>query len=237
MRTSHLNQSLLLSLSLQGGIYMTVRQTISLLQSQGHKVTFYQRRDGGVLIKSIDGQVFTGATGNLYARAMTGQTLSVKRAKQLGDITWSGKRLQSQIAAKDNDVKKKFKRVQRIWRKAFPRIDGKVPPVGRKTAKKVKWSIEHRGKEETLRLLEESERYAKGKAYSKNVQQLADFINEYGMTYQSSELNQLAKDILANAWMIEEKSISPAYDELYKLNDGVPPEEVARNVRIILGLN
>lgn len=215
---------------------MTVRQTINLLRSQGHKVTYYQRRDGGVLIKSIDGQRFTGATGNLYARAMTGQTLSVKRATQLGNITWSGKRLQSQIPSAEKEIKKKLSRVQRIWRKTFPRVDGKVPLVGRKTAKKVKWSLEHRGKAETMRLLEEAEKYAKGKAYSKNIQQLADFINDTGIAYHSQELQDLAKDILANAWMIEESAINPTYQELYKLNDGVPPEEIARNVRSILNL-
>jgi hypothetical protein len=215
---------------------MTIRQTINLLRSQGHKVTYYERRDGGVLIKSIDGQRFSGATGNLYARAMSGQTLSVNRAKQLGNITWSGKRLQSQIPSSEKEIKKKLVKVQRIWRKSFPKVDGKVPPVGRKTAKKVKWSLEHRGKEETLRLLEEAEKYAKGKAYSKNIQQLADFINDTGIAYHSKDLQDLAKDILANAWMIEESAINPTYQELYKLNDGVPPEEVARNVRSILNL-
>ena len=216
---------------------MTIRQTISVLRNQGHKVTYYERKDGGVLIRSIDGQTFTGATGNLYARAMTGQTLSVKRAKQLGDITWSGKRLQSQISYKDYDVKKKLQKVQRIWRKAFPKAKGQMPSVGRKTAKKVKWSLEHRGKEETMRLLEEAERYAKGKAYTKNIQQLADFINDASLRYHSQELKQLALDILSNAWMINENAILPAYQELYKLNDGVPPEEIAKNVRIILEID
>lgn len=213
---------------------MTMRQTISLLESQGHKVTFYVRKDGGVLIKSIDGQRFTGATGNLYARAMTGQSLSVKRAKQLGDITWSGKRAKSQISSKDIDVKKKLQKVQRLWRKAFPKTNGQMPSVGRKTAKKVKWSLEHRGKEETMRLLEEAEKYAKGKAYSKNVSILATFIESASDQYNSPELKQLADDVRAYAWLINESSIAPAYDELYKLNKGVAPEEVARVTRKIL---
>ena len=213
---------------------MTVRQTINLLRSQGHKVTYYERRDGGVLIKSIDGQRFSGATGNLYARAMSGQTLSVKRATQLGNITWSGKRLKSQISSKDYDVKKELQRVQKLWNKAFPKVDGKVPPVGRKTAKKVKWSIEHRGKEETMRLLKEAEKYAKGKAYSKNITILAEFIRDSAKKYKSKELEELADDIEENAWMIDETSIVPAYEELYKLNKDVPPEEVARVTRSIL---
>ena len=213
---------------------MKVRQIINILRSQGHKVTYYERRDGGVLIKSIDGQTFTGATGNLYARAMTGQTLSVKRATQLGNITWSGERLKSQISYKDYDVKKELKRIQKIWNKAFPKVNGKAPSVGRKTAKKVKWSIEHRGKEETMRLLKEAEKYAKGKAYSKNIQYLLELIEEAAESYQSNELKKLAEDIEDNAWLIEESSIKPAYEELYKLNDGKPPKEVARVVRSIL---
>ena len=73
-------------------------------------------------------------------------------------------------------------------------------------------------------------------AYSKNVEQLAYFIKSAGATYNSPELEKLADDVLENAFSIKEEWIAPAYDELYKLNAGVPPKEVARVTRAILRL-
>ena len=54
--------------------------------------------------------------------------------------------------------------------------------------------------------------------------------------YQSQDLHQLADDILQNGYSIREEWIQPAYQELYKLNAGVPANEVARNTRKILRL-
>jgi len=217
---------------------MNMRQVVDELRRQGHVVTFYTRRDGGILIKTIDGQKFTGATGNMYGRALVGEKLSTKRANQLSRITWTGKRAKSQISHKYDAVKKQLERTQRIWRKAF----GKDSPVGKITAKKVKWSIEHRGEEETKRLLKEAERYAKGKAYTKNIQHLVDYIRDTAdrvrITSPDSAmlLDNLADDMVSNAWMIKEEAIYPTYYELYKINQGIPIEDIVRNIRRILGI-
>lgn len=221
---------------------MTMREVVSQLRSQGHNITYYERKDGGILIRSIDGQMFTGATGNLYARAMTGTTLSSKRAAQISQITWTGKRAKSQIS--DREVKKKLENVQKKWRKAFPRVDGKVPSVGRKTAKKTKWNLEHKGKEETMRLLNEAERYATGLAYNKNIdyllQMLKDYIDKIGKLGDASSkevLSKLYDDIAESRVLFKEENILATYEKLYLLNKGVPAEEVARQVRDLLNLN
>lgn len=211
---------------------MNVRQIVNKLRSEGHSVTYYVRKDGGILIKTIDGQRFTGATGNMYARAMSGATLSTKRAAQLSRITWTGKRAKSYI--EDREIKRLLQKVQRKWNQAFPHKRGEIPAVGLKTSKKVKWSLEHKGKEETIRLLQEAERYASGKAYSENIRQLADYVEDSGVKLNSDDLLQLAQDIRESAWMIKEDSIQPAYHELYKLNQGADPKEVARLVRKVL---
>lgn len=213
---------------------ITMREVVSELRSQGHSITYYERKDGGILIRSIDGQMFTGATGNLYARAMAGTHLSVKRAAQISQITWTGKRAKNQIS--DREVKKKLEKVQRKWRKAFPKVDGKVPKQGRKTARKVQWSLQNRGKEETMRLLNEAERYASGKAYSKNIQFLIGYIKDAASKYGSPELDDLANRVEENAFLIMEEMIEPVYQELYKLNAGVPPEEIVRNIERIIHL-
>ena len=179
-----------------------------------------------------------GATGNMYGRALIGEKLSTKRANQLSRITWTGKRAKSQISHKYDAVKKQLERTQRIWRKAF----GKDSPVGKITAKKVKWSIEHRGEEETKRLLKEAERYAKGKAYTKNIQHLVDYIRDTAdrvrITSPESAmlLDNLADDMVSNAWMIKEEAIYPTYYELYKINQGIPIEDIVRNIRRIIGI-
>lgn len=207
-----------------------MRQVVDELRRQGHVVTFYTRKDGGILIKTIDGQKFSGATGNLYGRALIGENLSTKRANQLSRITWTGERAKSQIPHKYNAVKKQLERTQRIWNKAF----GKDSPLGKKTAKKVKWSIEHRGEAETMRLLKEAERYAKGKAYTKNIEYLVSYIREAAKSYSSIELDDLADYIVDNAWKVMEEAIVPSYKELYKLNKGGSPKEIAKNVKKIL---
>lgn len=213
---------------------MTMREIVKVLQSQGHSVSYYIRKDGGILIKEIDGTRYTGGAGNAIARALTGTQISAKRAEQLKRITYTGKRAAAYFD--DREIKKTLHRVQRKWNRAFPHKKGEAPMQGRKTAKGVKWSIEHRGREETLRLLSEAERYASGKAYSKNIEQLAAYIEDAGIKYQNEKLIQLAQDIRDNAWMIQESSMAPAYDELYKLNDGIDPDEIERNVRRILQL-
>ena len=208
----------------------TMRQVVDELRRQGHVVTFYTRKDGGILIKTLDGQKFSGATGNLYGRALVGEKLSVKRANQLSRITWTGERAKAQIPHKYDAVKKQLERTQRIWNKAF----GKDSPLGKKTAKKVKWSIEHRGEAETMRLLKEAERYAKGKAYTKNIEYLVSYIREASKSYSSIELDELADYIVDNAWLIMEDTIEPAYRQLYRLNKGANPKEVAKKVKKIL---
>ena len=65
---------------------------------------------------------------------------------------------------------------------------------------------------------------------------LAVFVRNAGAQYQSEELIQLAQDIEDNAYAIRESWIAPAYDELYKLNAGVEPKQVANNTRKILRL-
>lgn len=219
---------------------MKMIDVVKTLRNEGHTVSYYVRKDGGILIKSIDGQRFTGATGNMYARAMSKTTLSTKRATQLSKITWEGKRAKSQIA--DREVKKQLEKVQRKWNKAFPHKRGESPAVGRKTAAKVKWTLEHKGKEETMRLLSEAERYAAGKAYSKNIEELARRVDEVALKLSAmgnedttvEPLYKLSQSIRDNAWMIDEDSIQPAYDSLYELNQGVNPHDVAVKTAAIL---
>ena len=205
---------------------MNIRQVIKTLEDQGHSITYYVRKDGGVLIKSIDGVKYQGATGNKIARWMTGQQLSEKRAKQLEKITTTGKRAKKTIT--NERVKKKLRKVQRKWNQAFPHKRGETPSVGTKTSKDVKWNLEHKGEEETIRLLNEAERYAEGLAYTENVNHLIDRISEVNEYYNSEELQRVIDWLEENIDKVKESQMSKAYDILYLLNNGVSPEQVAQ---------
>ena len=213
---------------------MTMIEIVRQLQAQGHEVDFYMRKDGGILIKRIDNERFTtGASGNARARQITGAQISEARLSQLKYATRSRKVQKPKL---NDAVYKEYQRVKRKWNKAFKSQGGKPHPAGYFGWKRIKYSLEKYGKEETLRRIREAEKYASGIAYEENVKQLAYFIQNAGTQYKSNELLQLAKDILNNAYVIRDEWIKPAYDELYKLNAGVPPKEVARNTRAILRL-
>ena len=213
---------------------MSMIEVVRRLQSQGHIVNFYVRKDGGILVKSIDGEKFpSGASGNARARQMVGASISEARLSQLKYATRARRIKKPSL---DDEIRKEFERVKKKWNKAFKSKKGKPHPAGYFGWARIKWSLEHYGKEEALRRIREAERYASGIAYSKNVETLAMFIKVAGQQYNSPEFTQLAEDLLNNAYLIKESWIAPAYDELYKLNQGASPKDVAKNTRAILRL-
>lgn len=213
---------------------MTMMEVVRQLQAEGHEVDYYVRKDGGILVKKIDGERYpSGASGNARARQLAGASISEARVKQLKYAT---RQRRVKKPSLDDAIEKEYQRVKKKWNKAFKSKKGKPHPAGYFGRGRIQYAIDHYGKEEALRRIREAERYASGVAYSKNVQILAQFIQSAGEQYQSQELIQLAKDLVDNAYTIQEEWIAPAYDELYKLNAGVPPKEVARNTRAILRL-
>ena len=211
---------------------MKMLEVVRTLQAKGHIVDYYVRKDGGILIRSIDGERYTGASGNAKARAMAGTTLSEARAKQLKYATRSR---MSPLNIEDA-IKQEWARVKKKWNKAFKSKGGKPHPAGYFGWRRIQYSIKHYGRAEALRRISEAEKYASGIAYSKNVQNLATFVRTSGNNYNSPELLKLADDIEANAFSIREEWIQPAYDALYQLNRGVEPKQVASDVRKILRL-
>ena len=213
---------------------MKMIDVVHKLQEQGHTVNFYVRKDGGILIKSIDGISYpSGASGNARARQLIGENLSEARTKQLRYATRVRGRKRLTL---DDEIEKEYKRVKKLWNKAFRSKKGKPHQAGYFGKARIEYAMKHYGKEEALRRIHEAERYASGYAYNKNIQILAGFITSAGERYGSNELLRLAEDLVNNAYMIKEEWIEPAYSELYKLNAGVDPKTVANNTRKILRL-
>ena len=213
---------------------MTMMEVVRKLQAQGHEVDFYVRRDGGILVKNIDGEKFpTGASGNARARQLAGTSISEARISQLKYATRARGIKKPSL---DDEIYSEFKRVKKKWNRAFKSKGGKPHPAGYFGWSRIKYSIEHYGRDEALRRIREAERYTSGIAYSKNIEYLVFYIKNAGIQYQSNELIQLAEDLNENAYQVKDEWIYPAYKELYKLDKGVPPKEVARNTRAILRL-
>lgn len=212
----------------------SMRTIVSRLQSQGHHIDFYVRKDGGILVKSIDEQRFTkGASGNIVARQMAGSTLSEARSVQLKYATRARRVKKPSL---DDEVQKEYQRVKKKWNKAFKAKGGKPHPAGYFGWSRIKYAMDRGGKEEALRIIRQAERYASGIAYQKNVEHLAGFIQDASAKFGSQELAKLADDILENAYTIKEEWIYPAYQKLYELNIGRQPKDIAREVRLILRL-
>lgn len=209
-----------------------VKDIAKELVAQGFDVKVYVRKDGGVLIKEINGQKFTGASGNQAAREMVGEVLSEKRKVQLEEATKKRTTFSEQFG---RSVYNRFKKVQTKWRKAsLPKSAGKI------SIKKFRKIASEQGVEEALKMLSEKEKYASGIAYSKNVEALALAVEDYADKIGDSQLDELARDIRANDGKIREDAIKPAYDELYRFNTEPLTDElvtdVVSNVRIILGI-
>ena len=213
---------------------MTMRAIVSKLQAQGHKVSYYVRKDGGILIKSIDGERFTtGASGNIRARQIIGVEISEARSHQLKYATTQRGKKRFKL---DEDIEREYQRVKKIWKRKIKPKKGMPHPAGYFGRGRIEYALKTYGKEEAMRRIGEAERYAQGLAYTKNIQLLIAQIYDYANKTGSEELMQLAIDIEANAYAIKEEWIVPAYDALYKLNAGVSPKQVAQNTRKILRL-
>ena len=213
---------------------MTMIEVVRQLQQKGHQVDFYVRKDGGILVKSIDGEKYTtGASGNARARQLAGASISEARIAQLKFATRARKIKKPTL---DDEVKKEFLRVKKKWNKVFKAVDGKPHPAGYFGWNRINRSIQVYGKKEALRRIKQAELYASGIAYSKNVEHLADFIQMTADQLKSPALAKLAQDIRENAYSIRDEWINPAYKALYNLNKGVSPEEVANATRRILRL-
>lgn len=147
---------------------MTILEIIKLLISQGHDISYYKRKDGGYRITRIDRERFTGSSGNIQARKLTGVQLSEARERSLKKLTTpkgKGSYNKRRKAPLDEETKKLIQRLQRLYRKA-----GKKE--GRPTIRNYRWILKHKGKEEADRLLRQSERRILGLAYVENVEAL-----------------------------------------------------------------
>lgn len=222
---------------------MTMLEVVNRLQEKGKIVIYRIRSDGGILITQINGKTYTGAKGNAVARELVGVKISEARRVQLESIKPQfDKRRNRFLSPKERkkfqpneDIKKQLRKVQKVWNKRFTKEE--QLKVGKITLKKLREHIEKHGYADAYDYLNQQLRYATGLAYDKNIDILIEYIRYTANLIGGNEdLYKLADDIDANRHLIKENDIAKIYDILYQINDGVPPKEVARQVRVLIGL-
>lgn len=142
---------------------ISLKTVIETLRSKGVSVEAYKRKDGGWLIRSINGVKFEGAQGNAQARAMLGitpeQAMSEQKRAQLKGIT--------QLRRSSSEFKRVYKETAKIWKaevkKGNLKIKGRIKP---QTWIKFKKEF---GEEEAIKSLLKAQKYAQGIAYEENV--------------------------------------------------------------------
>lgn len=190
---------------------------VKLLQSYGHNVQYRVRKDGGILITSIDGGKYTAAKGNETARNMAGVSLSAKKIAQLQSIR------PKRLPALAPEIKKEIVKTQRIWNKLKKagQQKGIAPEVyGKISTKKFRQRLEELGTAETIKSLQELQRYAKGYAYSKNVDALLERVERLIGATEDYYLEMIYSLIESKKEVFREDWIQPTYNILYEFEQG-----------------
>ena len=190
---------------------------VKLLEMHGHVVQYRVRKDGGILITSIDGGKYTSAKGNEAARNIAGVYLSPKRAAQLQSIR------PKRLPALAPEIKKEIVKTQRIWNKLKKagQQKGIAPEVyGKISTKKFRQRLEELGTAETIKSLQELQRYAKGYAYSKNVDALLERVERLIGATEDYYLEMIYSLIDSKREVFREDWIQPTYNILYEYEQG-----------------
>lgn len=150
---------------------LSMKEVVRRLESTGVKVVVYKRKDGGLLIKEINGTKFSGAKGNQIARWMVGATISEARKEQTEMATKH--RLQYRKGTRrkpKNEISKELKKAQakvNKLRRKQDKIGGGIA-----TTRHIANVVKEQGEQEALRLLKQQELYVQGLAYTENIEHL-----------------------------------------------------------------
>lgn len=184
----------------------TLRTIIKDLRKEGHTIRYENRKGGGLLIKSIDKVKFSGYEGNELARQIKGVNLTIRQQSHIENITpqkgvWGQSRKGVELP---KALQSKLRRVQRIWRKAQPNTTEKV------TKANVLYNLRTYGEEETMRRLNQRERYGQGYAYFENIDALKERVSRFGsfptrLNNLQSVLNKIEEKrfIFKDSWIEE----------------------------------
>ena len=219
-----------------------MRKNVALLKQQGYRVKYRTRKDGGILIKSINGKKFSGAKGNAYARSLLGQKLSSARSYQLArlntyTITGKGKNkvrvyrsgMEARVrpsamkrAKLPEALKKELRKVQQLWRKGGGALQkGHSTIAGSITTSNIRYQYENFGMDVAMERLAKARRYAEGYAYEENIDWFRDSLkdllkdSDYDWSGIEAIIERLDNDeVRAN---FREEWMQALHEELYSI--------------------
>ena len=212
---------------------MTMRQIVSQLESQGHKVKYTIRKDGGIRITKINGKRFTGSQGNTIAREMAGQVLSTRREAQLKTIRSQKGQFghRKRVQQLPEQIIKRIRRVQAKFRK------NNVNRTGIVTQRNYRYVLKTYGQEEAERRLAQAERYASGLAYTENVDALTKRLELDLDKKRSSKMENIKNRISAMRENFKESWINKIYEIIYEWEQGrISGDEAADAIARILSV-
>lgn len=207
----------------------TLRTIIKDLRKEGHTIRYENRKGGGLLIKSIDRVKFSGYEGNEIARQIKGVNLTIRQQSHIENITpqkgvWGQTRKGVELP---KALQSKLRRVQRIWRKSQPNTTEKV------TKANVLYNLRTYGAEETMRRLNQRERYGQGYAYFENIDALKERVNRFGsFPIRLSNLQIVLDKIDSKRLIFKDKWIEEINNIIYnceKLNAGADKNQQITN--------
>ena len=210
---------------------MTILDIIKELIKKGYDVSYYKRKDGGYRITRINREHFSGSSGNIEARKITGFKLSEGRARALSKLTTPkgkgsyNKRRKSPL---DEETKKQIQKLQRLYRKA-----GKSE--GKPTIRNYRYILKTKGKAEADRLLRQAERRILGYAYVENVEVLLQRIAMDLNKKPDSDMEDIYNLIDSKKYIFKDSWIPACYEIIYSWEQGViEGNEAARQIRNII---
>lgn len=217
---------------------MKLIDIVEELVSEGHKIKYRHRSDGGIIITSIDGKNYHSLTeGNRTARSMVvGGELSEARMNQVKfNVKKYIKLDKGQHKAKgqiDEALNKQLKKVQKIWRERG--IKG-----GKISKKKLRWYIKKEGSKKAMEYLTGRERYALGYANEENVNYLIQRLKRLEIPQSNQkyfrQIEALIDDITRIKNEFREEWIEPINQIIY--NKATKIEDKIARIREIIGIS
>lgn len=169
---------------------MTLKKIVTKLRSEGYRVNYKKRMDGGIDITSIEGIKFKGREGNKQARMIAGAKLSQAQMRQraIGRTKATEVRTREATARakagisyqKRKSTTKLSKRVRSAITQANKALRG-TEVKSRVSARKIRQAL-RRGESERsiLRRLKETRAHAEGKAYQAEIDKWVAIFRSYG---------------------------------------------------------
>ena len=192
-----------------------------------YNVEYVKRKEGGIIIKSINGVKYKGKSGNVYFRKLTNTTLSTAQKEAIRAGSSKKKAIaeakaqglpKPRKARKKKSLKlgKQLSKRLRKTRKAFKELDeNQKRIVGTPTRKKILQSLKREGRKATTQKLKEAERYAKGKIYSAQMEFIIKRIEETA-DMRGEDVSELVDFLRSHKNSFYEERFIAFKEEMYK---------------------